>query len=75
VDYFIDECGQTGDLARLNALSGFSDQPIFVSQPLVFRMSRLSSKGSTNSRKSTASASGSSSPRRGASAQNSRMTS
>jgi hypothetical protein len=29
VDYFIDECGQTGDLARLNALSGFSDQPIF----------------------------------------------
>jgi hypothetical protein len=29
VDYFIDESGQTGDVARLNALSGFSDQPIF----------------------------------------------
>jgi len=29
VDYFIDECGQTGDIARLNALPGFGDQPIF----------------------------------------------
>lgn len=29
MDYFIDECGQTGDIARLNALSGFNDQPIF----------------------------------------------
>lgn len=29
MDYYIDECGQTGDLARLSALSGFSDQPIF----------------------------------------------
>jgi hypothetical protein len=29
MDYFIDESGQTGDVARLNALSGFSDQPIF----------------------------------------------
>jgi hypothetical protein len=29
VDYFIDECGQTGDIARLNTLSGLSDQPIF----------------------------------------------
>ena len=29
LDYFIDECGQTGDIARLNALSGFNDQPIF----------------------------------------------
>lgn len=29
MDYFIDECGQTGDIARLTALSGFDDQPIF----------------------------------------------
>lgn len=29
MDYFIDESGQTGDVARLNALSGFSDQPVF----------------------------------------------
>ena len=29
VNYFVDESGQTGDIARLNALSGFSDQPIF----------------------------------------------
>jgi hypothetical protein len=29
MNYFVDECGQTGDIARLNALSGFSDQPIF----------------------------------------------
>lgn len=29
MDYFIDECGQTGDIARLDALSGFNDQPIF----------------------------------------------
>ncbi len=27
--YFIDESGQTGDVATLNALSGFSDQPVF----------------------------------------------
>jgi hypothetical protein len=29
VDYFIDESGHTGDVARLDALSGFNDQPIF----------------------------------------------
>lgn len=29
MDYFIDESGQSGDVAKLNALSGFSDQPIF----------------------------------------------
>jgi hypothetical protein len=29
MNYFIDESGQTGDVARLNALSGFSDQPVF----------------------------------------------
>lgn len=29
MDYFIDESGQTGDVARLNTLSGFNDQPIF----------------------------------------------
>ena len=29
MNYFIDECGQTGDIARLNTLSGFCDQPIF----------------------------------------------
>jgi hypothetical protein len=29
VDYFIDESGQTGDVATINALSGFYDQPIF----------------------------------------------
>lgn len=29
MDYFIDESGQTGDVARLSALSGFSDQPVF----------------------------------------------
>jgi hypothetical protein len=29
VDYFIDESGQTGDVARLNTLSGFNDQPVF----------------------------------------------
>jgi hypothetical protein len=29
MDYFIDECGQTGDLAKSNAMSGFGDQPIF----------------------------------------------
>jgi hypothetical protein len=29
VDYFIDESGQTGDVARLNILSDFNDQPIF----------------------------------------------
>ena len=29
MNYFIDECGQTGDIARLDALSGFSNQPIF----------------------------------------------
>lgn len=29
MDYFIDESGQTGDVAILNALSGFSDQPVF----------------------------------------------
>jgi len=29
VDYFIDESGQTGDVARLNTLSDFNDQPIF----------------------------------------------
>jgi hypothetical protein len=30
MDYFIDECGQTGDLAKNNAISGFDDQPIFT---------------------------------------------
>ena len=29
LDYFIDESGQTGDIARLNTLSGFNEQPIF----------------------------------------------
>lgn len=29
MDYFIDESGQTGDVARLNTLSDFNDQPIF----------------------------------------------
>jgi Protein of unknown function (DUF3800) len=29
MNYFIDECGQTGDIARLNAVSGFGNQPIF----------------------------------------------
>jgi hypothetical protein len=29
MDYFIDECGQTGDIARPSALTGFNDQPIF----------------------------------------------
>lgn len=29
MDYFIDESGQTGDVAKLNTLSGFNDQPIF----------------------------------------------
>jgi hypothetical protein len=30
MDYFIDECGQTGDLAKSSAISGFGDQPIFT---------------------------------------------
>ena len=29
VDYFIDECGHTGDLAKSSAMTGFDDQPIF----------------------------------------------
>lgn len=29
MDYFIDESGQTGDVARLNTLSDFNDQLIF----------------------------------------------
>ncbi len=29
MDYFIDESGQTGDVAKLNTLSDFNDQPIF----------------------------------------------
>lgn len=29
MDYFIDECGQTGDLAKDNAIFGFGDQPVF----------------------------------------------
>jgi hypothetical protein len=29
MDYFIDECGQTGDLAKGDAISGFGDQPVF----------------------------------------------
>jgi hypothetical protein len=29
MDYFIDECGHTGDLAKSNAMSGIGDQPIF----------------------------------------------
>lgn len=28
MDYFIDESGQTGDVARLNTLSSFNDQPV-----------------------------------------------
>jgi len=29
VDYFIDECGHTGDLAKPSAMFGFENQPIF----------------------------------------------
>jgi hypothetical protein len=30
MDYFIDECGQTGDLARSSVIPSFGDQPVFT---------------------------------------------
>jgi Protein of unknown function (DUF3800) len=57
MDYFIDECGQTGDVARPNALTGFNDQPIFclaaigVADQLSFeeKLNRLKEKHSIRS--------------------------